>query len=96
MRECPELASALVHQMLDRTRGYRTAEIHDERIQSLSRLAAGFAHELNNPASAAASHARSLVALLDDVHTASKALASARLTDEQLERRRRDSADVHE
>jgi signal transduction histidine kinase len=85
VRECPELTSALVHHMLDRARDYRTAQVHDERMQSLGRLAAGLAHELNNPASGASSHARSLATLLDDLHLASRALACARLTDEQLE-----------
>jgi signal transduction histidine kinase len=85
IRECPELTTALVHHMLDRARNFRTAQLNDERMQSLGRLAAGLAHELNNPASGASSHARSLGALLDDVQVASKTLASARLTDEQLE-----------
>jgi signal transduction histidine kinase len=85
VRECQELTSALVHHMLDRARDYRTAQLHDERMQSLGRLAAGLAHELNNPASGAAGHARSLALLLDDVQAASRALACARLTDEQLE-----------
>ena len=30
MRECPELTSALVHQLLDRSRDFRTAEMHDD------------------------------------------------------------------
>jgi len=85
VRECPDLASAFVHHMLDRARDYRAAQIHDERMQSLGRLAAGFAHELNNPASGASSHARSLAALLDDLNAASRALARARLTDEQID-----------
>jgi len=34
VRECPELTSALVHHMLDRSRDYRTAQIHDERMKS--------------------------------------------------------------
>ncbi len=86
VRDCPELTTALVHNMIDRARDYRTAQLQDERMQSLGRLAAGLAHELNNPASSASSHARSLVPLLDDLHAASAALARARLTDEQLER----------
>ena len=86
VRECPELTSALVHHLLDRSRDFRTAELHDERMQSLGRLAAGLAHELNNPASGAAGHARSLAPLLDDVQAASKELARAHLTDDQLEK----------
>jgi signal transduction histidine kinase len=85
VRECPELTSALVHHMIDRARNHRTAQLHDERMQSLCRLAAGRAHQLNNPATGASSHARSLTPLLDDVQRASRALAGARLTDEQLE-----------
>jgi signal transduction histidine kinase len=85
IRECPELTAALVRHMLDRARDYRTIQLHDDRLQSLGRLAAGLAHELNNPASAAASHARSLAPLLGEVQTAWRALARARLTDEQLD-----------
>jgi len=85
VRECPELTSALVHQLLDRSRDFRTAEMHDDRMQSLGRLAAGLAHELNNPASGAASHARSLGASVADLEIASRALARAHLTDEQIE-----------
>src|SRR5690242_1869493 len=86
VRDCPELTTALVHTMIDRARDYRTAQVHDERMQSLGRLAAGLAHELNNPASGASSHARALVPLLDELQAASRALAGARLTGEQLHR----------
>jgi signal transduction histidine kinase len=85
VRECPELTTALVHQMLDRARDYRTAQLQDERMQSLGRLASGLAHELNNPASAATRGAQTLAALLVDAEQASRVLAAARLSDIQLE-----------
>jgi signal transduction histidine kinase len=85
VRDCPELTAALVHQMLDRARDYRTIQLHDERMQSLGRLASGLAHELNNPASAAARNAESLAVLLDDAERAARSLAAARLTEAQLE-----------
>ena len=84
IRDCPELTTALVHEMLDRSRNFRTLELNDGRLQSLSRLASGFAHELNNPASAASRTARSLVRLIDEEEGAARQLATARLTDEQI------------
>ena len=84
MREHPDLTTALVHHMLDRARTYRAAQLNDDRLQSLSRLAAGFAHELNNPASAAARMAKSLVGLLEEEEAAARELAAARLGNDQL------------
>jgi signal transduction histidine kinase len=83
-REYPGLTTALVRHMLDRAREYRSVQLNDERLQSLSRLASGFAHELNNPASAAARTAQSLVGLLDQEERAAREMAAARLSDDQL------------
>src|SRR5262249_29191962 len=83
--DCPDLTAALVHHMIDRSRENRTAELDDDRLQSLGRIASGLAHELNNPASAASRHAQSLDRLLTDAEDAARGLAAARLTDAQLE-----------
>jgi signal transduction histidine kinase len=84
MRDYPGLTTALVHHMLDRAREYRSVQLNDDRLESLSRLASGFAHELNNPASAAARTAQLLVELLDEQKRSARDLAAARLSDDQL------------
>jgi signal transduction histidine kinase len=83
-RECHEATTRMVHAMLDRARTFNAADLHDEKLASLGRMAAGLAHELNNPASAVASGARSLFDQLGEAEAASRALGAAGLDAEQL------------
>jgi signal transduction histidine kinase len=81
IHECPELTAVFVHVMLDRARVFKSSELLDEKMASLGRLAAGLAHELNNPASAVARSAKTLVASVAALETASKPYCSLDLPD---------------
>jgi signal transduction histidine kinase len=83
IRDCYELTSIFVHVMLDRARQFTSSDLHQEKMSSLGKLAAGLAHELNNPASAVARSAQGLKARLSEVETASRALGAARLSEAQ-------------
>ena len=89
IRECYEVTAILVHKMLDRVRVFNASDLHDEKLVSLGKLAAGLAHELNNPASAVARSAKVLVASQREADLAADALMSAHLTDGQQEAVRR-------
>lgn len=83
IRECHELTAVLVHVMLDRARVFKSSELLDEKMLSLGRLAAGLAHELNNPASAVARSAKTLVKELDLLEEATKKFCGLTLNDAQ-------------
>jgi signal transduction histidine kinase len=84
IKQCHEITTILVHVMLDRARRFARNELHDEKMISLGRLAAGLAHELNNPASAVARSARELAGRLFELEATSLALGAANLSNEQL------------
>jgi signal transduction histidine kinase len=83
IHECPELTAVLVHVMLDRARVFKSSELLDEKMVSLGRLAAGLAHELNNPASAVERSAKTLAAELARVERATRGICSLSLSESQ-------------
>jgi signal transduction histidine kinase len=83
IRDCYDLTSIFVHVMIDRARHFTTSDLQQEKMFSLGKLAAGLAHELNNPASAVARSAEGLKLRLSEVERASCALGAARLSETQ-------------
>ena len=85
IHRCPTFTAYTVHLMLDRARRFNASDLQEEKMISLGKLAAGLAHELNNPASATVSNAKALLAALEEADAASQAVGRADLTTEQLE-----------
>jgi len=84
IRECPEVTAIFVHVMVDRARHFTTSYLHDEKLVSLGKLAAGLAHELNNPVSAIARSAGTLSAARSVADEQARSLGSLQLTPDQL------------
>jgi signal transduction histidine kinase len=80
----PTLTTTCVHAMLERARRFTQEFVQDEKLITLGKLWAGLAHELNNPASAAARSTRLLRGAITASCDAARQLGASHVTDEQL------------
>jgi signal transduction histidine kinase len=78
-RECPALTEKLVHVMIDRARHFKLHDLQEEKMKSLGRMAAGLAHELNNPSAATARSARLLAEAVKQGDEAAQQIICAEL-----------------
>lgn len=82
---CPTVAMTVLRAMIERVQEVQILAQHRERLISLGTLAAGLAHELNNPASAARRAARELREIFPVLQTQTLKLTHKSLRDDQRE-----------
>ena len=85
INKCPLFTAHTVHSMIDRTRIHTTSDLQDEKMISMGKLAAGLAHELNNPASVNVRNAKLLRESQSDADSALRMLHKVGLNEKQLD-----------
>ena len=83
LQRIPELLPRLIGVMADRIREYSRAEQQRDKLSALGKLSAGLAHELNNPASAAARAAEGLRESMQELRKTNKLLDDDSLSCEE-------------
>lgn len=82
--KCPLFTAHTVHTMIDRARIHNTSAMQDEKMISMGRMAAGIAHELNNPASVAIRDAKLLTEYQTEADKCSRILRKDGLNEDQF------------
>jgi signal transduction histidine kinase len=85
VQRAPTLAQRLVSQMTDRTREAARAMERSNRLLALGKLAAGLAHELNNPASAAVRSSARLRETINERRKNALALRGEKISEQALQ-----------
>ncbi len=80
----PELIQRLIGYMTERARSFATTQLQQEKVNALGKLAAGIAHELNNPAAAINRISEELTKRLNENYKLTEKLLEYKITAEHL------------
>ena len=81
----PQLIQRLIGYMTERARWFATRQLQQEKVSALGKLAAGIAHEMNNPASAINRIAAELSKRLRENYILTEKLLEHKITPEQIQ-----------
>ncbi len=81
----PDFIQKLIGYMTERARSFATTKLQYEKVNALGNLAAGIAHELNNPAAAINSTSNELSKRLDRNYELTEKLIQCNMTTKQIQ-----------
>lgn len=81
----PDLIQRLIGYMTERARAFATTQLQHEKVNALGQLAAGIAHELNNPASAIARICSELIKRLQRNYELTEKLLQHKISMEHIQ-----------
>jgi signal transduction histidine kinase len=81
----PDFIQRLIGYMTERARAFATTQLQHEKVSALGKLAAGIAHELNNPASAISRASADLTERLKQNYTLTEKLLLNHITAERIQ-----------